>query len=238
MRSRRLVPAALLAVLAGCGDSITSSVDEVVLESDFQSGSTAGWVVEFADYPAGDEEIYDLQSGIRPLPAPLDTSRRGLFVSGSNRSDDLFMYLKRPVDGLTPGATYRVRFEVEIATREGSGCVGIGGAPGESVFLKAGATTREPTRVKESDGWYRLSVDKGNQASPGASVAVIGDLANGSDQCSGGDFRLKRLEDPANTVRAAADASGRLWLLIGTDSGYEGITSLYYTRIRAVIEKE
>jgi hypothetical protein len=30
---------------------------------------------------------------------------------------------------------------------------------------------------------------------------------------------------------ATASSAGDLWLLVGTDSGYEGTTSLYYQRI-------
>src|SRR5690606_37728130 len=129
MKVRITAPILLLAALAACDDSITSSVDEVVVDTDFVGGSTAGWQVGFADYPAGQEDIFDFAAEVRTLPVPLDTTRRALFVSGSNRSDDLFMFLKRPVEGLTPGATYRVRFEVDLASNEGSGCFGAGGAP-------------------------------------------------------------------------------------------------------------
>ncbi len=73
----------------------------------------------------------------RPLPAPLQPSP-ALFLGGDNRSDDLFMFYKAHVGGLLPGASYFVRFEVEVATNVPMGCVGIGGAPGESVWVKAG----------------------------------------------------------------------------------------------------
>lgn len=238
MTIRYAVPVLLLGALTACHESVTSSVDEVVVDTEFTGGSTGGWVVEFADYPEGEEEFYELESGVRPLPAPLDTTRRALFVSGSNRSDDLFMYLKRPVEGLTPGATYRVRFDVEIASNEGSGCVGAGGAPGEAVVVKAGASAQEPVRALAEDGLYRLNLDKGNQSTGGKDAVVIGDLANGSDECSGGDYRLKRLQDASVEVRATADAAGKLWLLLGTDSGYEGITSMYYNRIRVVLQRQ
>ena len=55
--------------------------------------------------------------------------------------------------------------------------------------------------------------------------------------CSGGAYRLKRLEKPAESVEVVADPAGRVWLLVGTDSGYEGITSLYYTLIRAELRR-
>lgn len=239
MRVRRVVPALLMvlvAALAACADSPTGNAELRLVDADFQTGTTGGWTVEFADYPAGDEEIYQLESGVRALPAPLDTSRRAIYVAGMNRSDDLFMYLKRPVDGLEPGATYTVRYEIQFASDAGSGCVGIGGAPGESVYVKAGASTTEPRRVLK-DGFYEVSVDKGQQSVGGPSIPTIGDVANGGSECSEGPFRLKQLNSAGQTIRAAADAQGRLWLIVGTDSGFEGLTRLYYTTLRATLER-
>jgi hypothetical protein len=36
---------------------------------------TQGWSGDFADYPAGQEEFYELNAGWERLPAPLDTLR-------------------------------------------------------------------------------------------------------------------------------------------------------------------
>jgi hypothetical protein len=38
-------------------------------------------------------------------------------------------------------------------------------------------------------------------------------------------------------IHATADPDGRLWLMVGTDSGYEGLTRLYYTGIRVTLER-
>lgn len=245
MKLRHRLPLLLLALLPACGDLLTST-DQRVLESDFQTG-TDGWTAGFADFPPADAEIYELQAGVRPLPAPLDSTRRGFYIAGHNRSDDLFMFLKRPVDGLVPGVVYRVRFQLDLATNAGSGCVGIGGAPGESVYLKAGATTREPVTVQQN-GYLRMSIDKGEQQGSGSAMATIGDVANGSNRCDGdAPFRLKSITSDTDRtttpprradLRAAADGSGRLWLIVGTDSGFEGLTRLYYARIRVELERE
>lgn len=225
----------MIVILAGCDGWPTGTEQERSVEYTFHSGAE-GWTAGFADYPVGDEPILDLGFEHRELPAPLDTTRGALFITGSNRSDDLFMYLKRPMDGLFRGGRYRVEISVEIASSEGSGCVGIGGAPGESVFVKAGATTVEPDRVVE-DGYYRMNVDKGNQSVAGESTIVLGDIANGSEECHDGEYRLKTLEKPGQALEVVADAGGRIWLLVGTDSGYEGITKLYYTTIRAELRR-
>ncbi|MYH79026.1 MAG: hypothetical protein F4134_15050, partial [Acidimicrobiaceae bacterium] len=114
------------------------------VEFDFSFETDAdGWVVDFADLPEDyDQSIYELDGGHRALPDGLDGA--GIYVQGHNRSDDLFMYLKRRVDGLTPAASYTVSAIVDLATDAALASVGIGGSPGSSVFVKAGASTTEP----------------------------------------------------------------------------------------------
>jgi hypothetical protein len=36
-------------------------------------------------------------------------------------------------------------------------------------------------------------------------------------------------------IETTADGEGTLWLFAGTDSGFEGTTSIYFTRIRALL---
>ena len=80
-----------------------------------------GWEVGFADLPADyDPSIYELDSGHRALPEGLESA--GIYIQGHNRSDDLFMFLKRRVDGLVPMASYEVA--VELASTIGVRMVG------------------------------------------------------------------------------------------------------------------
>ena len=62
---------------------------------------THGWDVSYADYSLGQEPIIEFASGVERLPPPRD-NRFGLFLKSQNRSDDLFMYITRPVTGLAP----------------------------------------------------------------------------------------------------------------------------------------
>ena len=111
-----------------------------------------GWTVGFADLPVNqDQSIYELDSGHRPLPDGLEGS--GVYIQGHNRSDDLFMFLKRQVGGLRPNATYAVSVSIDLATNVPAGSFGIGGSPGESVFVKAGASTVEPETVEDDNGY-------------------------------------------------------------------------------------
>ncbi|MXV97924.1 MAG: hypothetical protein F4126_11270 [Acidimicrobiaceae bacterium] len=199
------------------------------VEFDFSFETDAdGWEVDFADLPEDyDQSIYELNGGHRALPDGLDGA--GIYVQGHNRSDDLFMYLKRRVDGLTPAASYTVSATVDLATNAALGLVGIGGAPGESVFVKAGASTAEPEAAPDSTGHLRMNIDKGNQSRGGSQMGVLGNV--GHPDIVGNEFRLKTLDSMDSPIVVKADDSGSAWLIVGTDSGFEGLTRLYYDRI-------
>src|SRR5262245_5494661 len=117
----------------GCRSSSPSGA--VTFTYDFAAGPQA-WTAGFADHHPGDDAFLELVSDYRALPAPLGPGS-ALYISGNNHTDDLFMFFAREVRGLSPRAQYRVTSEVRIATSIPKGCGGVGGSPGESVFLKA-----------------------------------------------------------------------------------------------------
>jgi hypothetical protein len=233
--SLRSAVGVLFAVSVACTDNATETTIPC-FDFNFCDGSQ-GWVAEFSDYPAGDSAVYGLASDYRRLPLPLNT-RSGLFISGFNRSDDLFMYLKTRVSGLEPSAPYQVSFIVEFATDVPTGCGGAGGSPGESVYVKAGASSVEPNSSVDQLGWLRMNIDKGNQSTSGANAVVIGNVAN-STLCEQNirRYEIKRLRSP-RPVLVTTDETGSAWLLVGTDSGFEGPTTLYYTRVTAEFSKQ
>ncbi|MYK26041.1 MAG: hypothetical protein F4052_03685, partial [Dehalococcoidia bacterium] len=187
-----------------------------------------GWVVEVADLPADyDQEIYELAGGYRALPEGLQGG--GIYVQGHNRSDDLFMYLKRQVGGLRPNTEYAVSISLDLATNVPPGLVGIGGSPGESVFVKAGASAVEPTTTVDSIGHLRMNIDKGNQSRGGEAMVVLGNVAH--PDASRNAYAIKTLTNADAPLTVTTDGKGRLWLIVGTDSGFEGLTTLYYARI-------
>ena len=223
-----LLTLTLLAV-SGCGDGDDGAFDGADADFSYTFDRDAEeWTVAFADLPVDyDPSIYELESGYRPLPDGLEGS--GIYVQGHNRSDDLFMFLKRQVDGLIPGATYAVSVAIDLATNVPVGAFGIGGSPGSSVFVKAGASTVEPDTEADSTGHLRMNIDKGNQAEGGEDMAVLGDVAHPGVENQ--EYRIKTLDSAGAPVSVEADDQGRVWLIVGTDSGYEGLTTLYYARI-------
>ncbi len=222
--------ALLAAMLGGCSGSPTAPTDALTFTFDFSRGQQ-GFVAGFADYPPGDADIYELTSDFRALPPPL-APEPALFISGVNRSDDLFMFFKGPVDGLLAGTRYDVTVSVEIATDVPSGCVGVGGAPGESVWVKAGATAVEPLAVR--DGSYlRMNIDIGNQSAGGSEGVVLGDVANSRRCEESRRWERKSFESRPIPASIEISSSGRAWLLLGVDSGFEARTEIYFMRADA-----
>ena len=222
-------------IIYGVVTTISSSVR---LEFDFRDGAQ-GWEAGFAEYAPEMEDMM-LEAEIRSLPSELGINGTGYYVQGTNHSDDLFMFLKRrlgPDDGIAPGQEYRVMFTIVFASNAPSGALGIGGAPGESVFLKAGASTLEPEVYLDSDtGYYLMNVDKGEgNSGDGTAASVVGDIANGlSAEENPRYVSVKRQHEHEYTTTASPD--GELWLLAGTDSGFEGLTGIYYQSIAVTLQ--
>jgi hypothetical protein len=226
--------AALLcaALQAGCGGeggpSAPPPPPRVEKVFDFALG-TAGWLGADADY-GPDTAPTDVISETRFLPAPFSGS--GLYSAGTNRSDDLFVYVKTRVDGLAPGTAYRVSARIEFLTDVPQGCIGVGGAPGESVWIVFATAATEPLTVFDGTD-YRVNLDRGNQSTGGTQGIVLGNLANSVTECGPRAWETKTVTTPAPTpLGVTADVRGEAWILVGFDSGYEAFSQLYYRRFR------
>lgn len=221
----------------GCGGGSGSGSEKDVMIYQFDlNDSDHRWIVGFADYPAGEEVFYELSSEWKQLPVPLEVLN-GINVSGNNHSDDLFMYIKRELSGLKPNTRYSLSFNSQIATNADSGCVGIGGAPGESVVVKVGATSYEPIANQQSQGSIRMNLDYGNQSVGGSDAIVVGNLANTQTDCIDNIYEQKDFDNVASTFEVFTEQEGTLWALFATDSGFEGTTSIYFTYLEIRAEE-
>ena len=237
-RGQPLIPTAtlLIASFVGVPSSHPSEpAHELTVSFDFRHG-LQGFVGGFADYPPTHAEIYELTSDHRAFPPPLQ-SQSGLFLSGVNRSADLFMFLKGPISGLRPGAVYMVTVSLEIATDTPAGCIGVGGAPGESVWVKAGVTGVEPRPVREGS-YLRMNIDVGNQSRGGTQAVVLGNVANSRSCEQSRQWELKSFEDRPMPAPIQVPADGLVWLLFGTDSGFESRTEIYFTKASVTFTPE
>ena len=226
---------ALLVLLVSSSSCRSSPSGTLAFSFDFAAGPQ-GWTAGFADHRPGDDAFLELVSDYRALPAPLGPAS-ALFISGNNHTDDLFMFFKREARGLTRGARYRVTSEVRIATNVPRGCGGVGGSPGESVWLKAGASTSEPLTIVDGNGTLRLTVDNGNQAVGGADLVVLGTIENSRPcELSALVWEMKTLKSQPGQSTVTASPDGTVWLAVGTDSGFEATTSLFYTAVSITLE--
>jgi hypothetical protein len=220
----------LLVLLHACKSENATPAIAVSGNYTFESG-LEGWKAGFADYPDGSsDEYYELQAAHSIVPSNLSPITNSFHISGTNRSDDLFMFLKKHFTGLQPNQTYQLTFELILASKYPESSLGVGGSPGGSVVLKAGASQVEPNRVVDRvDNWWRMNIDKGNQANPGRDMLVLGTIG-----IEGNAFVYERItrSNQASPMRVKADEAGKLWLIVGTDSGYESTTTLYYDEIK------
>lgn len=221
----------LVSLFPGCSNDDEQSNNLVVKSYDFRTDAE-GWTYGFADYPGGEEDFYELHFDHTSLPEPLDQAKKSLLLSGNNHSDDLFMFLKKEMKSLLPNRIYNIQFRVEIASNVANGQYGIGGSPGESVYIKAGATPVEPVVQPNEENFLLINIDKGNQSQPGSDMTVLGNFANGTDE---NKYTLKTLENQI-PFTATTGPEGNLWVIFGTDSGFEGTTSIYYNKIELRLE--
>jgi hypothetical protein len=203
-------------------------------------GDQEGWVTGFADLPAdSDPAFYELDSGWGALPSGLEGN--AIFLSGHNHSDDLFIFLKVQLDGLKPNTSYQVLFSIDLASNTPEGMMGIGGSPGESVYVKAGAVDYEPEVITAPDDHFRMNIDKGNQASEGEDMINLGTLANPNidpNTHTPGEYALMTLDNQDRLFTVTTDNNGIVWVIAGTDSGFEGPTTVYYDMIKITFTEE
>jgi hypothetical protein len=151
MNTKLILFLTLIFLLFNCNkedENVITYPETLELTYDFQNDNQS-WEGDFADYPLGEESFYELSYELSNLPTPLNTNSGALKQSGNNHSDDLFMFIRRQINGLKPNTDYRVSYEIEFASDVADEQVGVGGSPGEGVTIKAGAVITKPEKVNQ-----------------------------------------------------------------------------------------
>lgn len=131
---------------------------------------------------------------------------------------------------MAPNQEYQVKLDVELASNAPNNGIGIGGAPGEGVIMKCGLVAAEPVKILGADQvHYRLNLDKGNQGLEGKDLINMGNIANGLNR-----YEYKLISRTAN-FKGKTNAQGEAWVVLGTDSGFEGTTTVYYTSVNITL---
>lgn len=231
MRNAYRLIAVLFGLFAVC--NVSGAMEEPVTEKTFHynfANGSSGWSADFAEYPAGQEEFYELGYNFARLPRYLATDRFALQLVGNNHSDDLCMFLRRKVTGLKPNTDYQVSFKISISSNAPKGSTGVGGAPGESVFVKAGVSRLRPAADPNS---RLLNIDKGNQAVDGIDAIALGHIGV-STPVEAPKYCFKVLRNNNKPFRFRTGNSGEAWLFFATDSGFEGTSRVYVVAYTAV----
>ena len=229
---KRTLSAAATLLLAGCLGA-TDLTPGFTIPFDFNV-LKEGWVAGSADYPAADQASVNFVGDVRALPAPLNTASVGLYLSGNNPSGDLFMYQLKYVTGFAPNKTYNATIQVEYATDIHGGCTT---GPGPETFIKAGVTSTEPVVTTDGQGIRRLNINKGTGTS-GGDFTQLGDITSGLTGCpTPGTYSAWGTPIRTQPTPVVTDASGGMFIFIGTQSSFIGPHQIFFTRMRLTLEE-
>ncbi len=202
-------------------------IDNIHATTDFE-GEDHGFDVGFADYPQGEEAFYELEYEVTDIP---DLNTKGIMVKGNNHSDDLLMYITKAFN-VEPNTEYNISIQYDLATNVAGGMVGIGGSPGASIFVKAGVHNKAFVPQIDDAGYLRANWDIDNQGNEGPDAKVLGNIEKTESDDDSYQFKPFYAEF---TVTSGDD--GKIHILLFTDSGFEGLTQIYYDNIKVDIEK-
>jgi hypothetical protein len=218
-----------LAALSACNDDSLDAV--IMVDSAFQT-TKDGWKAEFSEYSSLTDTLsMDTAAAVTRLPIGLDTSQYSYRIYTRNAKDNMFVYLKKKVTGFTPNATYNLVFDIAFGSKFPKD--DSPGAPWNLVYLKAGASPKEPKSTL-TNKVYRFNLNKGAVAQAGTDVALATDVANGISQRK---YALVRHSNADKPFSVTANQQGEIWLFVGTDMNYKDSTTFYYDRITATIKE-
>jgi len=222
MKMSRTIFAVILVLFSSCMDEAGDQIEIFSVNYDFSAGP-GGWTADFTDYPVNDapqaDTVYRWKAEFMPAAAS-EIGQDAYMISCRNVSGDVFMFLKNKIDGLKPNTNYNVVYEITLSSDA---------IAGQGIILKGGASELEPRKVIENN-YYVLNIDKGTDTTSGENAISLGDIgvSNPTE-----DFN-PAVKGNLNTYQpfvTKTNSHGELWLVLGTDSLFEGTTTVYFTSI-------
>lgn len=196
------------------------------------SKDDSGFKAVFADYhdDGNNYESYEMDSYYADIPVE-SVENKGIYICSHNRSDDMFMGYIKKLEGLKKNTEYQFTIDFKLATNVVSGGMGIGGGPADSVYVKAGISSVEPQIEKSENNIFRFTnIDVGIQSNSGKNAIVVGNIGKPEENFDE-SFAFKEFN---TEIKATTDVNGCVYLIIGTDSGFEGFTEYYLDDISIV----
>lgn len=223
---------------------------EEILETDIQIDNNKITINGYVDYVFDIEQDQSFSDIVVDVPtnymennfyeyefeisaSPVKNMGNAIRISGSNHSDDMFMGFYKKITGLEANETYIYKLSFDIGTNIPKGMGGIGGSPGSSVYVKAGIVPEAPLVEVDQLDHYRFSnLDKSNQSQSGVDLKVVTDMEKKSNDYSE-DYEYKTI---VRHFIATTNENGEAYIIVGTDSGFEGLTTVYYDNIKLSVK--
>ncbi len=202
------------------------------------SDSEQGFSIDTADHYVEHKLNEFIISELAQMPIPYEF-RKGIMFRWDNYSDDIKGFIKKKITGLNINSQFIIDFRVDVLTSIPEGCLGIGGAPGESVRVKASLLTEEPKKyIDLSSSSYLMDIDDGQ--SGGADVVLLGHIALPiactEDALNNPTWEIKSLSNDINFLMTT-DSNGEAWVYVSIDSGFEGISTFYLAEVELNIQE-
>jgi len=182
------------------------------------------WSGDFTDYKIRDSSQVKFQFLYTNVPTNTPVSQRSLVLSGINTSDDLFLFIKKKITGLKPDTEYTIAFDVEMTCNSDK-------QSKDTLVLKAGASAFEPQKIIQGE-YYRMNLDKGATGANGVDMIVIGKVGLNANNISQEYGVIQSGIEPSAYlyVKTKTNSEGDIWLILGTESIYAGVTTIYFTK--------
>ena len=208
------------------------------------SESAQGFSIDTADHSVEHPLNFRIKSEMANLPAPYEF-RKGILFEWSNYSDDMKGYIKKKITGLSKNSQFQVDFKVEVLSSIPEGCLGIGGAPGESVVVAAALLTEEPIKTVESksggqffyEHFYIYIDGIREDLNDFAQMGHIGLPIPCNDYTLNNPvWEIKSLTNNDNFF-VTTNSTGEAWVYVSIDSGFEGVSTFYLAELELSIQE-
>lgn len=195
------------------------------------------WVAFFADFPEEEEE--DLEFSFEYDSLPENLPQHGAFrISGDNQHSNLFMFLRKQIDGLKPSTTYDIYFNITLASQYPEETGGASASHGASVALLVGAMQWQPlVGVVEGQNTVISNIDHFIPNEYGAMTSDVLNIGNIGIPGETAVYTLITRSHEDIPFVQTTDKDGSLWVIVGTDSRYEAVTTVYYDQIDIIFRE-
>jgi len=152
-----------------------------------------------------------------------------LLSSDNSQTGNIFMGLVKEIQA-TPSTTYALNFTVDFLTNVAAGCAGIGASPGDNVYVEVGASGSNPAvAYTGSSGLYEF-----HNLNVNVNLTVAGSFGSDAltDCYDSSKYVSKELSTSTN-YPVTSDKNGNIWLMVGTNSFFEGTTAVYWQNLKA-----